>query len=126
MQSIESQIIETDSILFTSNIISLSVHTLGMSLIDVISSQYIEFMIKLDDKDKNLLQESLRSVRSLPFVEKIEFEETGPTILVRLSEMNIETEEKIYQIEYNLLKNFKDYIDFIVFPIEKVRGPNVK
>lgn len=118
MQSIESQIIETDSILFTSNIISFSVHTLGMPLIDVISSQYIEFMIKLDDKDKNLLQESLRSVRSLPFVEKIEFEETGPTILVRLSEMNIETEEKIYRIEYNLLKNFKDYIDFMVFPIE--------
>ncbi len=129
MQSIASQAVDirrTDSITFPSNIISFSIQTLGMPLIDIISSEYIEFMIKLDDKDKNMLQESLRSVRSLPFVEKIEFEETGPTIIVRLSEMNIETEEKIYKIEYNLLKNFKDYIDFIVLPIEKLGGTNVK
>lgn len=118
MQPIET--IDADNTMFTSNILSFSISTLRMPLIDIISSEYIGFMIKLDDKDKTLLQESLSSVRSLPFVEKIEFEDTGPTILIRLSEMNIETEEKIYQIEYNLLKNFKEYIDFIVFPIDKV------
>jgi hypothetical protein len=73
--------------------------------------------IKLNEKDENKLQESLRMVEKLPFVEKIEFEETSSTILVRLSQMNKDTEKKIYQIEYNLMQNFDEYVNFIVLPI---------
>ena len=73
--------------------------------------------IKLSKKDENMLQESIRMVEKLPFVERIEVEETGPTILVRLSKMNKDTEKKIYQIEYNLMQNFEEYVNFIVLPI---------
>ena len=73
--------------------------------------------IKLNKKDENMLNESLRMVEKLPFVEKIEFEENDTTILVRLSQMNKDTEKKIYQIEYNLMQNFDEYVNFIVLPI---------
>ena len=73
--------------------------------------------IKLNKKDENMLNESLRMVEKLPFVEKIEFEENDTTILVRLSQMNKDTEKKIYQIEYNLMQNFDEYVSFIVLPI---------
>lgn len=73
--------------------------------------------IKLNEKDENMLNESIRMMKKLPFVERIEFEETGSTILVRLSQMNKDTEKKIYQIEYDLLEDFDEYVNFIVLPI---------
>jgi predicted DNA binding CopG/RHH family protein len=74
-------------------------------------------MIKLNEKDENKLQESIRMMKKLPFVEKIEFEENDPTILVRLSDMDIQTIKRIHEIEYDLLEDFKEDLNFIVSPI---------
>ena len=71
----------------------------------------------LERNDKNTLLEALVDVKHLSYVKKIEFEDNeNPTLIIRLSEMNRGTEEKIYQIEYDLLKNFKNNIDFLVLP----------
>jgi len=75
------------------------------------------FIDVLDINDKNILLEALVDVKRLSYVEKIEFENNeNPTLIIRLSEMDREIEEKIYQIEYDLLKNFKNNIDFLVLP----------
>lgn len=73
--------------------------------------------IKLNEKDENRLQESIRMMKKLPFVEKIEFEENDPTILVKLSDMDIQTIKRIHEIEYDLTQNFEECINFVVSPI---------
>jgi hypothetical protein len=73
------------------------------------------FMERLENQDRNLLKESLNSIRSLPFVTNIKFEELdSPTIIIVLSKMDEDTEDKIYQTEYDLLKLSKNNIDFLV------------
>jgi predicted DNA binding CopG/RHH family protein len=73
--------------------------------------------IKLNEKDENKLQESLRMVEKLPFVERIEFEEKDSVVLVRLSDMDIQTIKRIHEIEYDLLEDFDEDLNFIVSPI---------
>lgn len=82
------------------------------------SNSLKKFMNTLNMNDRSMLEESLIQIKSIPFVGDIELDELGtPTIIIRLSEMNRETEEKIFQIEYNLLKKLKTNVDFIVLPI---------
>lgn len=76
------------------------------------------FMERLEGSDRDLLQESLKSIKGLPFVSDIKFEELdSPTIIIILSQMDDNTEDTIYQIEYDLLKTFKNNIDFLIFPV---------
>lgn len=82
------------------------------------SNSLKKFMNTLNMNDRSMLEESLIQIKSIPFVGDIELDELGTsTIIIRLSEMNRETEEKIFQIEYNLLKKLKTNVDFIVLPI---------
>lgn len=82
------------------------------------SNSLKKFMNTLNMNDRSVLEESLTQIKSIPFVGDIELDELGtPTIIIRLSEMNRETEEKIFQIEYNLLKKLKTNIDFLVLPV---------
>lgn len=77
-----------------------------------------KFMNALNMNDRNMLEESLTKIKHLSFVGEIELEELEtPTIIIRLSEMNREIEEKIFRIEYNLLKKLKTDIDFLVLPV---------
>ena len=69
------------------------------------------------------LEESLTKIKCLPFVCDIELEELDThTIIIRLSEMNRETEEKIFQIEYDLLKKLEINVDFIVLPMKFIEN----
>jgi hypothetical protein len=82
------------------------------------SNHLKKFMDTLDIDDMNVLEESLIQIRSIPLVCDIELEEPETnTIIIRLSEMNREIEEKIFQIEYNLLKKLKTDVDFLVLPV---------
>ncbi len=75
------------------------------------------FIDVLNLNDKNILLEALVDVKHLSYVANIGFENNeNPTLIIRLSKMDRETEEKIYQIEYDLLKIFKNNIDFLVLP----------
>ncbi|MFA4956062.1 MAG: hypothetical protein WC556_03710 [Candidatus Methanoperedens sp.] len=77
-----------------------------------------KFMNTLNMNDRSALEESLTKIKRIPFVGDIELEELEtPTIIIRLSEMNRKIEEKIFQIEYNLLKKLKTDIDFLVLPV---------
>lgn len=77
-----------------------------------------KFMNTLNMNDRNVLVESLAKIKRIPFVGEIELEELEtPTIIIRLSEMNREIEEKIFRIEYNLLRKLKTDIDFLVLPV---------
>jgi|GEM_PF-5027147 len=76
-----------------------------------------KFISTLNSEERQNLKISTDEIETLPFVNEIEFNELEtPTLIIRLSEMNEETEEKIYQIEYDLLKHFKNNIDFLVLP----------
>jgi hypothetical protein len=63
--------------------------------------------------------EFLSKIRDLPFVKSIEFGEFEgcANVLVRLSEMNIDTEKKIHEMEYDLAQNFGGYISILVLPV---------
>lgn len=77
-----------------------------------------KFMNTLNMNDRNVLEKSLTKIKRIPFVGEIELEELEtPTIIIRLSEMNREIEEKIFRIEYNLLRKLKTDIDFLVLPV---------
>ena len=78
-------------------------------------------MMKLNEEDENALKECIQRMKKLPFVKNIEFGEFDncSTIIIRLSEMNRDTERKIYQIEYNLMQDFTDYVNFVVLPVLK-------
>lgn len=76
-----------------------------------------KFISTLNSEERENLKISIDVIETLPFVNEIKFNELEtPTLIIRLSEMNEETEEKIYQIEYDLLKHFKNNIDFLVLP----------
>ncbi len=76
------------------------------------------FMNTLNMNDRKVLKESLNKIKRIPLVDDIELEEhETPTIIIRLSEMNREIEEKIFRIEYNLLKKLNTDIDFLVLPV---------
>lgn len=77
-----------------------------------------KFMNTLNLNDRSVLEKSLTKIKCIPFVNDIELEELEtPTIIIRLSEMNREIEEKIFQIEYNLLKKLQTDVDFLVLPV---------
>lgn len=84
----------------------------------VTSNPLNKFMNTLNQNDRSALEESLTKIKRIPFVDEIGLEELEtPTIIIRLSEMNRETEEKIFRIEYNLLRKLKTDIDFFVLPV---------
>jgi hypothetical protein len=77
-----------------------------------------KFMSTLNVDDRNLLEESLIQIKNLPFVCGIELDGYDThTIIIKLSEMNREIEEKIFQIEYSLLKKLRASVDFLVLPV---------
>lgn len=83
----------------------------------VTSNPLKTFMNTLNKNDRSALEESLTKIKRIPFVNEIRLEELEtPTIIIRLSQMNREIEEKIFQIEYNLLRKLKNDIDFLVLP----------
>ena len=63
--------------------------------------------------------EFLSKIRNLPFVKSIEFGEfyDGANILVRLSEMDIDTEKRIHEMEYDLAQNFSGYVSILILPV---------
>lgn len=84
----------------------------------VTSNPLNKFMNTLNKNDRSVLEESLTKIKCIPLVDEIGLEELEtPTIIIRLSEMNRETEEKIFRIEYNLLRKLKTDIDFFVLPV---------
>jgi hypothetical protein len=64
--------------------------------------------------------EFLSKIRDLPFVVSIEFGEfyDGANVLVNLSEMNMDTEKKIHEMEYDLAQNFGGYVSILVLPVK--------
>lgn len=91
---------------------------LNIPLKKVVTSNPLKtFMNRINKNDRSALEESLTKIKRMTCVNEIQLEELEtPTIIIRLSQMNREIEEKIFKIEYNLLRKLKTDIDFLVLP----------
>lgn len=85
--------------------------------LSVINEEFDKFLNTLDPRDVVKIISAVEEIHILPFVRNIMFNNKGtPTLKIQISELNREYEDKIYEIEYNLLRNINSFIDFFVKP----------
>lgn len=84
----------------------------------IINKAFDKFLNSVDLQDKYAIESSIKEIKSYPFVESVNFENSHvPTLIINLPEVNRDHEKRIYEIEYNLLRKIKVNIDFYIdFP----------
>lgn len=76
-----------------------------------------EFLFTLSLKDTEAILSAIEEINNYSFVERIDFEICEiPLIVIKLSDYNRENKSKIYEIEYNLLREIEADIDFYIRP----------
>jgi hypothetical protein len=82
-----------------------------------INEEFYVFLNTLDQHDVDTINSAVVEIKNHTFVESIDFEiSETPTIIIKLSEVNRENKNKIYEIEYNLLRETRADIDFYIRP----------
>jgi hypothetical protein len=83
----------------------------------IINEDFYKFLSNLEQRNIDAIILAVKKIKSYPFVNSIDFKYKGtPTFIITLPEVNRGNENKIYAIEYQLMKktriNFDFYIDF--------------
>lgn len=86
----------------------------------IINEEFGKFLSNLEQQDIDAIDAiilAVEKIKNYPFVNSIDFKNKGtPTFIITLPEVNRDNENKIYAIEYQLMKktriNFDFYIDF--------------
>lgn len=83
----------------------------------LINYEFDKFLKFLDSRDKKSIESTVKEIKNYSFVKNVDFEDGSiPTLIIKITDLDREYEDVIYETQYNLLTNISFFIDFYVKP----------